>query len=104
MARYEVLETSYLNGRVHNAGEIVEIEGPHGPNLKPLDAVVAKSTLPPAVVKLVELARQRAASRGDSPDNANEGDIDSVIADGTTATAKNIAAAKAELASPTGGV
>lgn len=34
MAQYEVLEKSFINNRIVEAGEVVEYDGEPGPNLK----------------------------------------------------------------------
>jgi len=97
MARFKVLETSYIDGRLVQPGETISYDGHHGPNLQPLDPV--KPGLPKGALDLIALARQRAASRGDSPDNAGESDIDSVLADGFKTSDKMVEAAKKALTS-----
>lgn len=38
MAKYEVLELSYINDRLVQAGEVVEYDGTPGTKLKPVEA------------------------------------------------------------------
>jgi hypothetical protein len=37
MAKYEVLERSFINNRLHDAGSIIEYDGVPAENLKPVD-------------------------------------------------------------------
>ena len=78
MAKYEVTETSYINGALRKEGDIVDYDGEPAGNLKPLDKAAekaAKAVLPKPVQTLVTAARQQAVIRGDEPDAADAADL-----------------------------
>lgn len=84
MARYRVLETSFLHGRILKEGDEVEYDGEPGPNLEPVDkpaqAVVAKlAQSPTPVLNLAAQIRQHAATRGVTPDAVIQEDFDAVV-------------------------
>lgn len=83
MPKYRVLERSYINSSLVEAGVEVDYDGEPGPNLEPLDPAPRKGKrVPKAVAELLSLARQRAAGqRGDDPGNVNGADVDAVAAE-----------------------
>lgn len=84
MPKYLVLADSFINNTLHKAGAEVDYDGEPGPNLQPVgkaaEAIVAaqKST-PKTVSDLVAKIRLHAATRGVSPSEANEDDINEVV-------------------------
>ena len=73
MARYRVLETTFMNGRILKEGDEVDYEGEPGSNLEPIDklaqTVVAKlAKTPTPALNLAAQVRQHAATRGARPD------------------------------------
>jgi hypothetical protein len=82
MAKYEVLQVSYINDRIVQVGDTVDYEGEPGPNLRPMDKAATKAvaeSLPPEVATLVGAIRLHAASRGVPPEDMNQWDVDAVI-------------------------
>lgn len=78
MAKYEVTETSYINGALQHVGAVIDYDGEPAGNLKPLDKAAekaAKAVLPKPVQTLVTAARQQAVIRGDEPDAADVADL-----------------------------
>lgn len=78
MAKYEVTETSYINGALRYSGDVVDYDGEPAGNLRPLDKPAekaAKAALPKPVAALVTAARQQAAMRGAGPDAADASDL-----------------------------
>lgn len=72
MARYEVLEPSFLGTRIYQPGEIFEFDGIPGPNLKPLDKPAEAKAAEAAASDAESLARQKAAAETGDPDNAKK--------------------------------
>ena len=84
MARYRVLETSFMQGRIFKEGDEVEHDGEPGPNLEPIDklaqTVVAKlAKVPTSALNLAAQVRQHAATRGATPDAVIQEDFDAVV-------------------------
>ena len=76
MARYKVLEVSFINNRIHQPGEIVDVAfkdgGEAGPNLQavdangnPLEAGAPVPTLPVHQTRRGGAAKKDAATRAD---------------------------------------
>ncbi len=83
MAKYIVLEPSFIDGKLVKEGEEIEFNGVPGRNLKPLDGAAKKAvpSVPPLVASLISAARINAAARGASPDEANSGDVAAVVSE-----------------------
>lgn len=91
MAKYKVLERSFLNGRIHEPGEIVEHHftdgGKHGPNLEPSDVELPEpfrakplaAPIPPATG-----ARPRGKKAPAPPATGEKPDADDQGAEGDT--------------------
>lgn len=84
MARYRVLETTFMNGRILKEGDEVDYEGEPGSNLEPIDklaqTVVAKlAKTPTPALNLAAQVRQHAATRGARPDAVIQEDFDAVV-------------------------
>lgn len=82
MAKYEVTELSFIGGTLRKEGDVIDFEGEPGPNLKALDKAAdkaVKAVPSKAAVRLIAEARLHATARGDSPDNAGEGDFDNAV-------------------------
>jgi hypothetical protein len=103
MAKYEITDLSYVNGALRQVGDVVDYDGEPAANLKPLDKAASKaasSVLPRVVQTLVSEARLQAVARGDSPDNANSGDLEKAASmQGGVPSPDVVAAATAALAS-----
>lgn len=81
MAKYEVLERSFINHRVHEVGEFVEHEfsdgGTHGPNLKPVDGSAKAAPKPGRGKKGAPPATGQKVAEPDSEgSDASDGAVD----------------------------
>lgn len=91
MAKYRILERSFVNHRIHEVGEVVEHEfsdgGTHGPNFEPVDATAqpakparAKRTTPPATgAKPVVPPTEVPPGTGARPDDTEGDDAEDLV-------------------------
>ena len=83
MAKYEVLEKSFIGDKLVLPGETVDYDGEPGPNLKAVDKAAAKAaaaTLPNAVAVLVGALRMHAVARGVTADEVTAVDFAEYLA------------------------
>lgn len=83
MAKYKVLELTFMRDRLVEPGEMIDYDGVPGPNLEPVDkaAKEAVASVPNgAAARLVAMVRLHAATRGVNPDtDVNSSDFDEII-------------------------
>lgn len=84
MPKYLVLADSFIHNTLHKAGAEIEFDGEPGSNLEPVGKaaaaiVAAQKSTPKAVSDMVAKVRLHAATRGVSPSEANDGDIQEVM-------------------------
>jgi len=64
MAKYRVLEKSFIDNVLHEAGVEIDFEGTPSTNLEPLDAPAKKASADGKQANRQSLARQKDAARG----------------------------------------
>lgn len=59
MPKYKVAKRSFINGRLHEPGDIVNFNGEPGSNLVSLDASLSEKVFTPSAEELTELEELR---------------------------------------------
>lgn len=70
MPEYKVAKRSFINGRLHEPGDIVNFDGEPGGNLVSLDASLSEKVVTPSaeeITELEELRRQYEEMFGEAP-------------------------------------
>lgn len=86
MPKYRATATSFVNNRLIEPGDVVDLDGDVSPaNFEPADkeatAAAAKAEkVPAAVEQLISAVKLHAASRGATPAEVNETDFEAVVA------------------------
>lgn len=84
MPKYRARVTSFVNNRIVEAGDEVDITGEVGSNFEPIDKAAKQAQaepVPAAVAQLVSAVRLHAATRGVAPSEVAESDFDEVMKD-----------------------
>lgn len=84
MPKYRLLADSFINNTLLKAGAEVDYDGEPGANMESVDKaaeriVAAQKATPKSVSSLVAQVRMHAATRGVSPSEANEDDVNEVL-------------------------
>lgn len=83
MAKYRATATSFVNNRIVQAGDVLDLDGEVSPvNFEPADKAASKAaetkSLPPEVDQFITAVKLHAASRGVPPTEVNETDFEDV--------------------------
>ena len=65
MPEYKVAKRSFINGRLHEPGDIVTYDGEPGSNLVSVDASLSEKIVPASAEELTELDDLRKQSEGE---------------------------------------
>ena len=71
MAKYRVLEKSFIGNALVEEGAVVEYDGVPSSNLEPMDKQAEAAAEKSADANTVSIARQKAAAAGASPDQVD---------------------------------